>query len=78
MDEEKVLDESFNEDIDEETEEKRKYEKVDINQFYLDEKGQIKYCELCNECIYDCKESHKVIYISCPKQVKANKNNTYT
>lgn len=60
-----------------EEKEERVYEKVDINQFYLDEKGKIKFCELCNECIYDCKASFRVKSIMCPKYNKANKNNTY-
>lgn len=72
------MEENFEiENLDEKSEGKRTYNKVDINQFYLNDKGELQYCELCNDCIYDCKASFRVKFIVCPKHSKANKNNTY-
>lgn len=72
------MEENFEiENLNEESEGKRTYNKVDINQFYLNDKGELQYCELCNDCIYDCKVSFRVKSIVCPKHSKANKNNTY-
>jgi hypothetical protein len=75
------MEENFEQEILEEEiddgKDKRQYNKVDINQFYLNDKGELQYCELCNDCIYDCKASFRVKSIVCHKQSKANKNNTY-
>jgi hypothetical protein len=57
--------------------EEKVYPKVDINQFYLNDKGQLQFCELCKECLYDCKASFRVKSIMCPKHNKVNKNSTY-
>jgi HD superfamily phosphohydrolase len=65
------------EDFDDESESKRQYNKIDINQFYLNNKGQLQFCDLCKECIYDCKASFRIKSIVCHKQNKANKNSTY-
>jgi HD superfamily phosphohydrolase len=65
------------EDFNEESDSKRQYNKIDINQFYINDKGEIEYCQLCKECIYDCKTSFRINSIMCPKHNKVNKNNTY-
>jgi hypothetical protein len=68
--------EIINEEIDD-GKDKRQYNKVDINQFYLNDNGQLQFCDLCKECIYDCKASFRIKSIVCHKQSKANKNSTY-
>lgn len=34
--------------------------------FFLDADGRRKYCELCRRCIHDCKQSFRVLVMSCP------------
>lgn len=34
--------------------------------FFLDADGRRKYCELCRRCIHDCKQSFRVVVMSCP------------
>jgi hypothetical protein len=68
--------ENLNEEIDD-GKDKRQYNKIDINQFYLNDNGQLQFCDLCKECIYDCKASFRIKSIVCHKQNKANKNSTY-
>ena len=42
-------------------------------QFYLDENGNISYCELCSACGRDCKQSFRVKGIYCPYQAMLKK-----
>lgn len=39
-----------------------------IDNFFKDENGEIKYNKLCEECIYDCKQSFRVKIIQCKKR----------
>ena len=41
--------------------------------FFLDDNGELSYCELCNGCDRDCKQSFRVIGIYCPYQARLKK-----
>lgn len=43
------------------------------NDYYHDEKGEIKYNELCESCENNCKQSFRVVISWCPKLKKKNK-----
>lgn len=34
--------------------------------FFLNDRGRIEYCRLCNQCEKDCKQSFKIKGIYCP------------
>lgn len=35
--------------------------------YFLNQKGQIEYCELCNRCKNDCRQSFRISGILCKK-----------
>ena len=37
-------------------------------EFFLGDDGKLSYCDLCNGCDRDCKQSFRVIGIYCPYQ----------
>ena len=44
--------------------------------FFLDENGQMKYCNKCLGCTKDCKQSFRARVIYCPKYTpKRGKSN---
>lgn len=34
--------------------------------FFLDADGRRKYNDVCRRCVHDCKQSFRVIIVSCP------------
>lgn len=45
----------------------RGYPKVE-REFFEDKKGNIKYADYCMNCSGQCKQSHKVLQVICPKK----------
>ena len=35
--------------------------------FFLDERGRIKYAERCRQCERDCKQSFRALIVQCPE-----------
>lgn len=38
----------------------------EMNSFFLDDKGRIKYNEQCRKCVNQCKQSYRAVIICCP------------
>ena len=49
---------------------------IEEESFFMDDNGSFAYCEICQSCDRECKQSFRVISIYCPYYEGTNESKT--